>query len=70
MTAWKVVLFFVAAAVIACGLGLMVYPAYPALVWVLLFVCWACYRLKMRAAAQFAHLRPSNLPADEDEDEE
>lgn len=37
----------------AAGLGLYVYPTRPGLVWVLLAVCWVCYRLQMRAAALF-----------------
>ena len=71
MKKWGVVVFFAVAAVVACGMGLVVYPAYPALVWALLFVCWACYRLKMRAVAQFAHApaRPASsiLPDEEAE---
>ena len=41
---------FAAAAV---GLGLYVYPTRPGLVWALLLVCWACYRLSLRARARF-----------------
>ena len=29
--------------------GLYVYPAQAAVVWGLLFLCWICYRLKLRA---------------------
>ena len=38
---------------VAAGLGLYVYPDRPALVWFLLALCWACYRLRMRAVALF-----------------
>ena len=37
----------------AAGLGLYVYPTQPELVWSLLFVCWACYRLRLLALARF-----------------
>jgi hypothetical protein len=37
----------------AIGFGHYVYPERPVLVWSLLFVCWACYRLRMRAVALF-----------------
>lgn len=47
------VVFLAAAALAAVGMGMYVYPACPALVWMLLFVCWACYRLRLRAVAQF-----------------
>ena len=67
-------LFFAAAGIAALGLGLFVYPVYPALVWTLLFLCWACYRLRMRAVAQFSSLAAgrsaapaSHWPDDEDE---
>jgi hypothetical protein len=43
----------IAATVAAVGLGIYVYPAQPTLVWCLLFLCWACYRLRMRALALF-----------------
>jgi len=37
----------------AAGLGLYVYPHRPVLVWLLLGLCWACYRLRLRALALF-----------------
>jgi len=48
-----VLIGLVAAAVVAVGLGVYVYPVSPTLVWCLLFLCWACYRLRMRAVALF-----------------
>jgi hypothetical protein len=48
----------VAAAVVAVGLGVYVYPVSPTLVWCLLFLCWACYRLRMRAVALFGSKGP------------
>ncbi len=44
-----VTLMFAVIAAVALGYGIYVYPQYPALVWVMLFVCWACYRLGLRA---------------------
>ncbi len=49
-------LFFVAAAV---GLGLFVFPERPYLAWGLLFFCWACYRLRLRALRLFGRPAPS-----------
>ena len=48
-----VLLGLVAATVVAVGLGVYVYPVSPTLVWCLLFLCWVCYRLRMRAVALF-----------------
>ena len=46
-----------AAGVIAGGFGMYVYPARPTVVWTLLFVCWACYRLHLRAVCLFGGLK-------------
>ncbi len=46
---------------VAAGLGLYVYPDQPALIWFLLALCWACYRLRMRAVAMFGK-SPGALP--------
>lgn len=43
-------LFFAVAAV---GLGLYVFPERPYLAWGLLFLCWACFRLRLRAVRLF-----------------
>ena len=53
MGMWKMIagtLLLIAAAV---GLGLYVFPERPWIGWALLFFCWACYRLKMRADRLF-----------------
>lgn len=39
----------------AAGMGLYVYPDRPYVVWTLLFLCWACFRLHRRAQALFAN---------------
>jgi len=49
-------LFFLTAAV---GLGLYVFPQRPYLAWCLLFLCWACYRLRLRALRLFGRPAPS-----------
>lgn len=43
---------------IAVGIGYL-YTIQAALVWGLLFLCWACYRLRLRAIALFG---PRNSP--------
>jgi hypothetical protein len=48
------VLAGIAAVVAAIGMGIYVYPQRPWLVWTLLFFCWLCYRLKMRAHALYS----------------
>jgi hypothetical protein len=51
------------AVVAAVGLGLYVYPDKPYVVWTMLFLCWACYRLRMRAEALFnKQQRPQRAP--------
>lgn len=52
-------LFPVAATV---GLGLYVFPERPSLAWGLLFLCWACYRLRLRALRLFGRpTRPAEV---------
>lgn len=46
-------LFLCFCAVVAAAIGLYVYHTHAYLVWGLLFLCWACYRLKMRADTLF-----------------
>ncbi len=38
---------------ISLGLAFYVYPTHPVLVWVLLGLCWACFRLGLRAQKLF-----------------
>ena len=57
-----VLLGLLAATAAAVGLGIYVYPVSPTLVWCLLFLCWACYRLRMRAVALFG-ARPNKNDA-------
>ena len=47
---------------LAAATGLYVYPARPALVWLLLGVCWLCYRLSLRAEALFGKRAPKRRP--------
>lgn len=42
-------LFLCFCAAVAAGIGLYVYHTHTYLVWGLLFLCWLCFRLKMRA---------------------
>jgi uncharacterized membrane protein len=42
----------VLAVAVAVGIGYL-YTIQAALVWGLLFLCWACYRLRLRAVALF-----------------
>ncbi len=42
-------LLVVFCAVTATGIGFYVYQTHAYLVWGLLFLCWACYRLTLRA---------------------
>lgn len=44
----------------AAAFGFYVYPAKPTLVWALLGLLWACYRLRLRALALFGE--PETLP--------
>lgn len=46
-------LFLCVCVVIATGIGLYVYQSHPYLVWGLLFLCWLCFRLKLRADTLF-----------------
>lgn len=39
--------------IVSVGIGLYVYDTHPYLVWGLLFLCWLCFRLKMRADSLF-----------------
>lgn len=64
------VLFLAIAALVSVGMGMYVYPAHPALVWTLLFVCWACYRLRLRAVAQFGSLTRTIRPDAADDEAE
>jgi hypothetical protein len=62
-----VLLGLIVAAIAAIGLGIYVYPVSPTLVWCLLFLCWACYRLRMRAVALFSdrsNRSKKNVPRD------
>jgi hypothetical protein len=45
--------WLIAASPIALGIGIYVYPANPWIAWGLLFLCWVCYRLHLRAQALF-----------------
>lgn len=59
-------LFFWAAVwlAVAAGLGLYVYPERPALVWFLLALCWACYRLRLRLRAVARFGKVPGAPSD------
>jgi hypothetical protein len=46
-------------ALVALALGLYVFPAQPWLAWGLLFLCWACFRLSLRAQRIFGPRRPA-----------
>ncbi len=73
-------LFMITTALASVAVGAIVYPVFPALVWVLLFLCWASYRLRLIAIARFgttaatAHsgtsASSSYWPDDEDENNE
>lgn len=43
----------VAASLIVWAIWAYVYPSNPWIVWGLLFLCWVCYRLHLRAQALF-----------------
>ncbi|GAB4453862.1 MAG: hypothetical protein OHK0029_07510 [Armatimonadaceae bacterium] len=43
----------VLAALVALVFVVYVYPISPLAVWALLFLCWGCYRLHLRARALF-----------------
>ena len=53
MGIWKIIAATVFLIAAATGLGLYVFPERPWIGWALLFFCWACYRLKMRAERLF-----------------
>lgn len=69
--AMKFSVLTIIAVAIAVGIGYL-YTIQAALVWGLLFLCWACYRLRMRALALFGPqastngLRPAAQAADPD----
>ncbi len=46
-------LFLCFCVAVAVGIGLYVYHTHPYVVWGLLFLCWACFRLKLRADTLF-----------------
>jgi|GEM_PF-4629311 hypothetical protein len=46
-------LMLLLAGAIAAGIAWYVYPVNPTLVWILLFLCWGCYRLHLRAKSLF-----------------
>lgn len=46
-------LFLCFCVVVAAGIGLYVYHTHAYVVWGLLFLCWAVFRLKMRADSLF-----------------
>lgn len=48
------VLVLVFCAVAAIGIG-SIYQSHAYLVWGLLFLCWACYRIKLRAESLFGN---------------
>lgn len=56
----KVFLLIIAAALgaVIMTTSIYVYHINPVVVWTLLFVCWACYRLKMRADTLFSKQQP------------
>jgi|GEM_PF-2692486 hypothetical protein len=54
---WKYVVGITFFAIAAVGLGLYVFPEQPWIGWALLFFCWGCYRLKMRADRLFGERR-------------
>ncbi|MES2460758.1 MAG: hypothetical protein V4671_09245 [Armatimonadota bacterium] len=45
---------------ISVGLAFYVYPTHPVLVWVLLGLCWACFRLGLRAQKLFRSQSANN----------
>ena len=75
---WNNTTVFVIATALAAGaVAVIVYPVFPALVWILLFLCWASYRLRLIAIARFGanaafarsatNASASYWPDDEDE---
>jgi hypothetical protein len=51
----KKVLFIVFCGVAALLYALYIYPTHPYLVFGLLFLCWGCYRLMLRAEKLFGN---------------
>lgn len=47
-------LFLCFCVIVVAGVGFYVYHSHAYLVWGLLFLCWVCYRLKLRADNLFA----------------
>ena len=58
MKLWKT-LWIVLLSLIATAIGLYIYPTTPAVVWILLALCWVCYRLSLRAEALFGKREPT-----------
>ncbi|MDX2284048.1 MAG: hypothetical protein NW241_07785 [Bacteroidia bacterium] len=52
-----IVAVMVVSGLLALGYGHFVYPVNPLIVWALLFFCWLCYRLHLRARRTFAPRR-------------
>jgi hypothetical protein len=50
-------LFLCFCVIVAAGIGFYVFPTHAYLVWGLLFLCWACFRLKLRADSLFGRRR-------------
>ncbi|MBC8101634.1 MAG: hypothetical protein H7Z41_03505 [Cytophagales bacterium] len=53
---------------VAAALAYYVYPSHPVLVWGLLGLCWACFRLSLRAKKLFGTTPPEQtaVPASSD----
>lgn len=54
-------IWVVLAGMVAIGYGAYVYHSAPVVVWGLLFFCWTCYRLRMRAIALFSERKTRPL---------